>query len=83
MSAQGKTPPRVSAVGCWPVTIDNQAVGELTSCCYSPTLEQNIAYIYLNIRFAQAGQQVSVETPEGPRAAALCELPFIKNRAIA
>lgn len=65
----------------WPVTIDDLAVGELTSCCYSPTLQQNIAYIHLPIQYATAGQRVTVITPHGPRAAELCELPFIKNRA--
>jgi aminomethyltransferase len=65
----------------WPVTANDQRVGELTSCCYSPALQQNIAYIYLPIEFALPGSKVRVETVVGSRVAELCELPFIKNRA--
>jgi len=65
----------------WPVTVDGKVVGELTSCCYSPTLEQNIAYIYLPAALAKPGQRVTVQTVVGARAAELCELPFLKNRA--
>jgi len=65
----------------WPVLVQGQRVGELTSCCYSPALERNIAYIYLPIEFAAPGNEVLVETVLGNRSAQLCELPFIKNRA--
>lgn len=61
--------------------MDGKAVGQLTSCCYSPTLEQNIAYIYLPAILATAGRKVTVQTVVGEREAELCELPFVKNRA--
>jgi glycine cleavage system aminomethyltransferase T len=66
----------------WPVDVNGMRVGELTSSCYSPTLEQNIAFVYLPIEFASPGQQVMIETVHGARQAELCELPFIKNRAL-
>jgi aminomethyltransferase len=66
----------------WPVDVNGMRVGELTSSCYSPTLEQNIAFVYLPIEFASPGQQVIIETVHGARQAELCELPFIKNRAL-
>jgi aminomethyltransferase len=65
----------------WPVSVNGQAVGELTSCCYSPALQRNIAYIYLPVEFSAPGQKVMVETIAGKRRAELCELPFIRNRA--
>jgi len=66
----------------WPVDVNGSRVGELTSSCYSPTLQQNIAYVYLPVEFASPGQQVIIETVHGARQAELCELPFIKNRAL-
>ncbi len=65
----------------WPVHADGEAVGELTSCCYSPALENNIAYIYLPAGLATPGRRVSVMTVAGEREAELCELPFVRNRA--
>jgi glycine cleavage system aminomethyltransferase T len=67
----------------WPVETGGKVVGELTSCCYSPSLESNLAYIYLPIEYAVPGQRVMVQTVQGPRSAELCELPFLKNRAAA
>jgi aminomethyltransferase len=66
----------------WPVTAEGKAVGQLTSCCYSPSLEQNIAYIYLPAALATPGRRVMVQTVAGEREAELCELPFVKNRAV-
>ena len=65
----------------WQVSVGGEPVGELTSCCYSPTLERNIAYVYLPAELAVAGQRIYVDTVAGRRAAELCELPFIGNRA--
>lgn len=66
----------------WPVSVDGEVVGELTSCCHSPTLQSNIAYIYLPARLATPGEKVVVHTVLGDREAELCTLPFIENRAV-
>jgi len=63
------------------VHADGAQVGELTSCCYSPSLRRNIAYLYLPAALATPGRQLSVMTAAGERRAELCELPFVSSRA--
>lgn len=65
----------------WPVFSGTDQVGELTSCAYSPGLDRNIAYVIVPVKMAEAGNQVSIDTPLGRRDASLCELPFVDNRA--
>lgn len=65
----------------WEVRVGGKPAGALTSCCYSPALERNLAYIYLPSALATPGRKVSVLTVAGERMAELCELPFVPNRA--
>jgi aminomethyltransferase len=65
----------------WRILSGGEAVGEVTSACYSPHLESNIAFALLPAELAQPGSVVKVETPAGEREAELCELPFTQNRA--
>jgi aminomethyltransferase len=49
----------------------------VTSAVHSPRLERNIGYAWLPVEHTQLGTQVSVETPDGERAATIVPLPFV------
>src|SRR5215471_4536595 len=60
----------------WPVSA-NGASGTVTSAIYSPRLEKNIGFAWLPIEHAGLGRHLSVETPDGVRAAMVVPVPFI------
>lgn len=60
----------------WPLMVDREQVGEVTSAVWSPRLEQNIALAMVNIDAAEIGTALTVETNLGPKAAAVVEKPF-------
>ena len=60
----------------WPVSAGGYGVGKVTSAVHSPRLGKNIALAMLSAEAAETGSRVETETPLGPRAAELVELPF-------
>lgn len=60
----------------WPVSA-NGASGTVTSAIYSPRLEKNIGFAWLPIEHAGLGRHLTVETPDGVRAATVVPVPFI------
>lgn len=60
----------------WPVTMEGETVGKVTSAIHSPRLEQNIALAMLSASAAQLGRRVQVETRSGLLAATIVEQPF-------
>ena len=60
----------------WPVTLNGETVGKVTSAIHSPRLEQNIALAMLSASAAQLGTEVQVETRSGLLAATIVEQPF-------
>lgn len=59
----------------FPVNVDGQHVGRVTSACWSPRLEKNIGYAMLPVEFTGLGQEVEVETPKGRRQAVVVPWP--------
>jgi glycine cleavage system aminomethyltransferase T len=59
----------------FPVSSKGRRVGQVTSACYSPRLEKNIGYAMLPIELAEFGTEVEVDTPSGPRPAAVAPKP--------
>jgi glycine cleavage system aminomethyltransferase T len=53
------------------------AVGHVSSAVYSPRLEKNIGYAMVAVGHAGIGTQLTIETPDGARAAAVVTMPFI------
>jgi glycine cleavage system aminomethyltransferase T len=61
----------------WPVEADGRRVGDVTSAIYSPRLEKNIGFAWVPVELSDVGTQVTVETPDGIRDAAVAALPFV------
>ena len=64
----------------WPVFVDDAPAGHMTTCAYSPRLEQNLGFVMAKIEFANTGQGIEIRSPDGSINGTLCELPFIKER---
>jgi dimethylsulfoniopropionate demethylase len=60
----------------WPVSHAGERIGEVTSAAISPLFKCGIAFAMLARGHWQEGHTVTVETPEGPREAAVARLPF-------
>jgi glycine cleavage system aminomethyltransferase T len=61
----------------WPVRAGGSPIGHITSAVYSPRLQKNIGYALVPIGHAAPGSKLSVDTPEGERAATVVAMPFI------
>ncbi len=64
----------------WPAFVDGAPAGYLTTCVYSPRLQQNLAFVMTKNEYANTGQNIEIRSPEGSINATLCELPFIRKR---
>lgn len=58
------------------VTLEGEAVGEVTSGTYSPNLEASIALAYLKVSAAKPGTTVTVEGERRRQEAQVVSLPF-------
>lgn len=65
----------------WPIEVDWQRVGMVTSCIHSPRLDQNIGLAMVAIEHAEVGSALGVETPWGSRDATVVPLPFVQPPA--
>ena len=67
----------------WPVLIDGEQVGKVTSAVYSPRLKSNIALAMVAIEHTAIGTALDVMTSSEQRSASVVEKPFYdpkKNR---
>jgi glycine cleavage system aminomethyltransferase T len=64
----------------WPAHHDGDLVGHVTDMVWSPRLERNIGYVWLPLALADAGTELELEIPGGPRHARTASLPFIDPR---
>ncbi len=60
----------------WPITIDDEPVGQIRAACYSPKFKSNIATSLMNVPHNSPGTTVVVQTPSGPEHGVVCSLPF-------
>ncbi len=61
----------------WPVLVDGQSVGKVTSAIYSPRLNKNIGFAWLPISQSVIGQALTIETEWGERAGIVTPMPFV------
>lgn len=60
----------------WPVLIDGEQVGKVTSAVYSPRLKSNIALAMVAIEHTAIGTALDVMTSSEQRSASVVEKPF-------
>ena len=62
----------------WPVRIEGNVVGSVTSAIYSPRLKKNIGYAMLPVAHGAPGNRLSIEVADaGVRAATVVAMPFV------
>ncbi|MGC6517324.1 MAG: glycine cleavage T C-terminal barrel domain-containing protein [Candidatus Puniceispirillaceae bacterium] len=60
----------------WPVTIDGQVIGKVTSAVYSPRLEKTIALAMVSLEHNAADTKVCVHIRDITYQAVICQTPF-------
>jgi len=60
----------------WPVKVNGNQIGSVTSAVWSPRLETNVSLGQLAIEYTSVGTQVIVQTPEGEFSAKVSPVPF-------
>lgn len=71
-------PPLASVnVDFWPVDLDEQPVGRVTSAIYSPRLQRNIALAMLATDRSEPGRALRVAVDGGHRTGSVHALPFV------
>jgi len=60
----------------WPVLLNTEQIGELTSCVYSPRIKENIGYVMIPTELTAIGAEFVVQTNQGIRNAKVVEMPF-------
>ena len=63
----------------WPLMSDGEEVGRITRCAYSPRLEYNIGWANVPVEMSEIGTTFTLVTPDGERAATVCEAPWFKS----
>lgn len=59
-----------------PVLIDGKRVGTMTAMVFSPRLQKNIAYIFLDIEHAKVGQEILISNSHQSLEAEVVDLPW-------
>ena len=62
----------------WDILSNDEKIGHVTRCVYSPRLEKNIGWANVAISFADIGTEFNIDSPDGQLAATVCEAPWIK-----
>ena len=75
LSAQGRAIPRAG----YPVLLDSQVIGQVTSGGYSPCLEQGIAMALIENKAALETGILSVLIRDREEPFALCPMPFVRR----
>ena len=62
----------------FPVLVNGQRIGKVTSACYSPRLDKNIGYAMVPVEYGDSGAELTVERPEETVQAVVADRVFIK-----
>ena len=60
-----------------PVLIDGKVVGSMNAMVYSPRLDKNLSYVFLDIEHARVGQEIIISSPNKDLKAKLVDLPWL------
>lgn len=59
-----------------PVLIDGNRVGTMTAMVFSPRLQKNISYVFLDIEHAKIGQEIVISSPNQSFEALVVDIPW-------
>ena len=60
-----------------PVLIDGKVVGSMNAMVYSPRLDKNLSYVFLDLEHARVGQEIIISSPDKDLKAKLVDLPWL------
>ena len=60
-----------------PVLIDGKVVGSMNAMVYSPRIDKNLSYVFLDIEHARVGQEIIISSPDKDLKAKLVDLPWL------
>ena len=60
----------------WPLMVDNNTIGKITSAVYSPRLKKNIALAMVDIEYSKIGLEIEVSIQENNFKCEVIEKPF-------
>ena len=66
----------------WRVLVDDEIVGHVSRCVFSPRLERNIGFANVPEELTEIGTQLVVKTPAGPANAAVVKTPWFPAQKI-
>ena len=69
--------PAPACIEAWPVTVDGEPAGQITSAVWSPDFECNVAIGMIEAAHWAPGTRVTVEAPDGARSAEVRDGSFI------
>lgn len=64
----------------WSVYANDEVVGHVTRCLYSPSLEKNIGFVNVSAECAEIGTALSLAAPGGRMPASVVSAPFIESK---
>ena len=66
----------------WRVLVNDEIVGHVSRCVFSPRLERNIGFANVPEELTEIGTQLVVKTPAGPANAAVVKTPWFPAQKI-
>jgi glycine cleavage system aminomethyltransferase T len=66
-----------SMIDVFPVHLSGSRIGEITSACWSPTLEKNIGFAMVPTEHSELGTEFEIEKPDETVGAVVVPKPFV------
>ena len=63
----------------FPVLVDGEIIGSMNTMTYSPRLEKNLSYVFLDIKYAKVGQEIIISAPDEDLKARVVDIPWLKR----
>ena len=63
----------------WEVLCDEEVIGHVTRCTWSPRLERNIGLVNVPVENSTAGSRLTIQAPDGRRDAVVVPVPWVQS----
>ena len=64
----------------WSVYKDGKQIGKITDLAWSPRLEQNIGYVWVQAAYSSPGIELDIHSVDGKLKGVTSEIPFIDTK---